>query len=61
DVQLIHDSGSTMVTVNGATVIAIAFQAELQGGFLGVVSHWSKGHFDNVTLIEPETGAPSEL
>jgi hypothetical protein len=61
DVQLIHDSGSTMVTVNGATVIAIAFQAELQGGFLGVVSHWSKGHFDTVTLIEPETGAPSEL
>lgn len=61
DVQLIRLGENTTVKVNGATVIAIAFQGELPGGVLGVVSHWSKGHFDNVTLIPPETGAPSEF
>ena len=61
DVQLIRDSASTMVKVNGATVIAIAFQGELPGGVLGVVSHWSKGHFDNITLSARPGRPPSEL
>ena len=61
DVQLIRDSASTMVKVNGATVIAIAFQGELPGGVLGVVSYWSKGHFDNITLSARPGRPPSEL
>ena len=31
------------------------------GGGVGVVSHWTKGHFDDVKVTELVTGQPSEL
>jgi hypothetical protein len=58
--QVIRDGNRTTVKVNGTTLVAGEIQAELHGS-VGVVSHWTKGHFDNVTTTEFVQHPPSEL
>lgn len=61
NVQVIRNGIRTTVKVNGATVINGAIQGQLGGGRVGVVSHWTKGHYDNLSLTEFVTRPPSEL
>jgi hypothetical protein len=58
--RVIRDGNRTTVKVNGTTVIAGEIQAELHGS-VGVVSHWTKGHFDDVSVTEVVPHPPSEL
>jgi hypothetical protein len=61
NVQLIRNGIRTTVKVNGTTVINGAIQGQLTGGQIGVGSHWTKGHYDNLSLTEFVTRPPSEL
>jgi hypothetical protein len=61
DVQVIRTDIRTTVKVNGVTLVDSEFQGELQGGSIGVVTHWSKGRFGDVTLMPDPTRPPSEL
>jgi hypothetical protein len=60
-VQVIHSGIRTKVKVNGTTAIDGEIQGELQGGSIGAITHWTKGHFDNLSLIELVPRPPSEL
>ncbi|HKS58230.1 MAG TPA: hypothetical protein VJS12_23240, partial [Steroidobacteraceae bacterium] len=60
DVQLIRQGVGTTIKVNGATVVELEPQGRMGGG-VGVVSHWTKGHFDDVKITELVQSAPSEL
>jgi hypothetical protein len=60
DVQLIRREASTQIKVNGVDAVELEFQGQMGGG-VGVVSHWTKGHFDDVHISEIVTSAPSEL
>jgi hypothetical protein len=61
DVQVIRDGMRTTVKVNGVTLVEGEFQGELRGGDIGVITHWSKGRFDDVSLTELTSRPPSEL
>jgi hypothetical protein len=59
-VELFRYGAGTTIKVNGVTVVDLVFQGEMGSG-VGVVSHWTKGHFDDVKVIDTHEGAPSEL
>jgi hypothetical protein len=61
DVQVIRTGAFTDVRVNGATFLQLVRQGELRGGSVGVITHWSKGRFDDVTLRSRVTRPPSQL
>jgi hypothetical protein len=52
DVEVLHQGTSTTVKVNGNTVFDRVPQGELPFGDVGVVSHWSKARFDNLTVTD---------
>lgn len=52
DVELLRQGVNTTVKVNGATVFDRVPQGELPAGDLGVVSHWSRARFDNLTVTD---------
>jgi hypothetical protein len=61
DVQVIRSGILTTVKVNGITVVDGLIQGELRGGSTGLITHWSKGRFDDVTLTPDPSRPPSEL
>ena len=61
DVQVIRSDVHTAVKLNGATVLQLLPQGELRGGTIGVITHWAKGRFDNVSLASQVGRPPSEL
>jgi len=61
DVQVIRSGIFTTIKVNGTTVLENEPQGELRGGDLGAITHWTKGHFDDVTLREHVVRPPSQL
>jgi hypothetical protein len=61
NVQLIRSGIRTTVKVNGVTLVDRQIQGELLGGSIGVITHWSKARFDNISLKELPSRPPSEL
>jgi hypothetical protein len=61
DVQVIRNGVFTDVKLNGATVVQLLPQGELRGGSVGVITHWARGRFDNVSLESRVGRPPSEL
>jgi hypothetical protein len=61
NVQVIRSGILTTVKVNGVTLVNGENQGELRGGSIGVITHWAKARFDNLTLVENFAGPPSEL
>lgn len=61
DVQVIRNGIRTTVKVNGVTLVDGEIQGELRGGNIGVITHWSKGRFDDVSLTPDPARPPSEL
>jgi hypothetical protein len=63
DVEVARLGVSTTVKVNGVTVFDKIPQGELPFGAVGVVSHWSKARFDNLTVTDPirQAGTASAL
>jgi hypothetical protein len=61
NVQVGRTSVQTDVRINGVTVIPNLVQLELLGGSIGFVTHWTRGHFDNVTLTDRPNRPPTEL
>jgi hypothetical protein len=53
DVEIARDDVNTTVKVNGTPVFVRVPQGELPFGDVGVVSHWSKARFDNLTVADP--------
>lgn len=52
DVEVLRQGVNTTVKVNGRTVFDRVPQGELPFGDVGVVSHWSKARFDNLTVTD---------
>lgn len=51
DVEVMRRGISTSVKVNGTTVIGNVTQGQLGPGRVGVITHWSKGGFDNLSVV----------
>jgi hypothetical protein len=51
DVQVFRNGIFTTVKVNGATVIRDVPQGELHGGATGVITHWAKAMFDDLSVL----------
>jgi hypothetical protein len=61
DVQVIRTGIFTTLKLDGATIVQDLPQGELRGGRIGAITHWTRGHFDDVSL-EPHVSRPtSEL
>jgi hypothetical protein len=52
DVEILRKGSTATVTVNGKPTFQNVQVGQLDGGFLGVVSHWSKSHTDNLATKE---------
>jgi hypothetical protein len=52
DVEVVRSGDSTTVLVNGNTIFDDVTQGELGAGDVGVVTHWSQGRFDDLTVEE---------
>ncbi|HEV8331702.1 MAG TPA: family 16 glycoside hydrolase [Steroidobacteraceae bacterium] len=50
DVEVLRKGTTTTVKVNGTTIFDHVPQSKLGTGKIGVVTHWSKGQFDNVIV-----------
>jgi hypothetical protein len=61
NVQVVREGLLTGIQINGDTVIRNLLQPELRGGAVGVITHWAKGRFDNVSMTDRPTRLPSEL
>jgi hypothetical protein len=61
DVQVIRNGIFTDVKLNGVTWVHMLPQGELRGGGVGAITHWTKGHFDNLTLQPHVERPPSQL
>lgn len=61
NVAVIRHGIFTTIKVNGATVFANVPQGDLRGGFHGAVTHWAKGKYDFVSLVESVVRPPSEI
>lgn len=61
NVQVARTANSTYIQINGISVIQALQQSELRSGTVGVITHWTKGHFDNVSLTDRPDRPPSEL
>jgi hypothetical protein len=60
NVQVIRRGTRITITINGTAFVEGLLQGELRGR-AGVVSHWSKGHFDDMTVTEFISSPPSQL
>lgn len=49
DAEIIRKGTTATVRVNGTPVIQNVQAGHLGAGGLGVVTHWSKGRFDNIS------------
>jgi hypothetical protein len=54
-VDLIRNGTNTTVKVNGNSVIENVRQAELGIGDVAAVTHWTLGHFDDVSTVRHAT------
>jgi hypothetical protein len=61
DVQVIRSGIFTTVKLNGTTILENEPQGELRGGSIGAITHWTRGHFDDVTLQPHVVRPPSQL
>lgn len=52
DVEVVRSGVSTTVLVNGSAIFDDVPQGELGAGDVGVVTHWSRGRFDDLTVEE---------
>jgi hypothetical protein len=52
DVEVIRSGLSTTVLVNGTPLFSEVMQGELGAGDIGVVTHWSRGRFDDLNVQE---------
>ena len=52
DVELIRSGSNTTVLVNGTPLFSNRIQGELGSGDIGVVTHWSRGSFDDLSVEE---------
>jgi hypothetical protein len=52
NVALVRRGSFTTVKVNEQVIIQDFYQAQLGSGEIGVVTHWSRAHFDNVSVTE---------
>jgi hypothetical protein len=52
DVEVLRSGIETSVRVNGTFIIGHLPMGDLRGGNIGVVTHFAKGHYDNVSLTE---------
>jgi hypothetical protein len=52
DVEILRKGTTATVTVNGKPTFQNIQVGQLGGGSLGVVSHWAKGRFDNLSTKE---------
>lgn len=52
NLEVIRNGINTTVKVNGSTRIQNVPQGELPGGFIGAVTHWSKGRFDDLLTVQ---------
>jgi hypothetical protein len=50
DVEILRRGTTTTVKVNGAAIFDRVAQGKLGLGAAGVVTHWSKGKFDNLII-----------
>jgi hypothetical protein len=51
NLEVIRNGINTTVKVNGSTRIQNVPQGELAGGSAGAVKHWSKGRFDDLSVV----------
>jgi hypothetical protein len=59
DVELITSGGFISVKVNGAPIVTgVPQNSGLTGGSVGVITHWAKGRFDDVSLSEYVASPP---
>jgi hypothetical protein len=61
NVRVRGDDGLIEISVNGVALIRNLPQRELKGGSMGVITHWAKGRFDDVSLTSSPPRPPSEL
>jgi hypothetical protein len=61
DVQVIRSGIFTTVKLNGTAILENEPQGELRGGSVGAITHWTRGHFDDVTLVPNVVRPASEL
>jgi hypothetical protein len=52
DVELLRAGTTTTVKVNGATIFDRVPQGQQSKGAVGVVAHWAKARFDNLTIAD---------
>jgi hypothetical protein len=52
NLEVIRNGINTTVKVNGSTRIRNVPQGELPGGSAGAVTHWSKGRFDDLSVVQ---------
>jgi hypothetical protein len=52
DVELLRQGTTTTVKVNGVTVFDRVPQGQQSKGDVGVVAHWAKARFDNLTIAD---------
>lgn len=52
DVELVRSGVSTTVLLNGNPLFEDVSQGELGAGDVGVITHWSRGRFDDLTVEE---------
>lgn len=60
-VQVFRQGVRTTVKLGGVPIVENQLQGELLGGSVGVITRWSKGNFDSVSLSPVVTRPPSEL
>lgn len=58
DVEVIRSGINTSVKVNGTSVISNVPQAQLGPGRVGVIGHWSKGRFDEISVVGARVRRP---
>jgi hypothetical protein len=58
DVEIRRVGTLTNVRVNGRTVLAQVPQGQMHGGRIGLVTHWTRGGFDDLSWQELKTAQP---
>jgi hypothetical protein len=59
DVDVIRRGITTSVNLNGMQLFFAESQGDLRGGSIGVITHWARGRFDNITLVEHKFPDPA--
>lgn len=50
DVEIVRSSINTTVKVNGVTIFTRVVQGQFGPGRVGVITHWARGRFDNLSI-----------